>query len=146
MGHDITAIKKSDFVQGNESELAYIRIGSWNRHKAHVLYDALESYECDGGVSGNGREKEFSPEQLKIALAKFRYMLGEPQEEILAQMQSTESTAMGKEFLEQVMLALTGTAQDPDEPDDEQIRENNQGVLEFLTKIQTDEPVVIQFF
>ena len=61
MGHDITAIRKS-----STKELSYIRIGAWNRHKAYMLYEALNAHNCNGGVSGNGREREFTPDESKI--------------------------------------------------------------------------------
>ena len=85
MGHDITAIRKS-----STKELSYIRIGAWNRHKAYMLYEALNAHSCNGGVSGNGREREFTSDELKISLAKFKYMLGEPQDQIIAEMESSE--------------------------------------------------------
>lgn len=141
MGHDITAIKKS-----TEEEISYIRIGAWNRHKAYMLYEALGCQDSDGGVSGIGDEKEFTPEQLAIALAKFKYETGEPKEEILAYMESSRGTIQGNEFLNQVMEALTGDIPVKESPDDEQIQNNNEDILRFLTEIQVNEPVIIQFF
>jgi len=146
MGHDITAIRKSALDSGSEDELSYIRIGAWNRHKAYMLYDALEAEDCNGGVSGNGGEKEFTPDQLKIALAKFKYMTGEPKDEILAYVEASKGSQMGNEFLNQVMVALTGDIPQQTNPDDEQIQSNNEDILRFLTEIQVEEPVIIQFF
>lgn len=141
MGHDITAIRKS-----STKELSYIRIGAWNRHKAYMLYEALNAHSCNGGVSGNGREMEFTPDELKIALSKFKYMLGEPRDQIIAEMESSEGAKQSDEFLEAIMQALTGGAPEKSDIDSETIEHNNEDILRFLTEIQVNEPVIIQFY
>ena len=141
MGHDITAIRKS-----STKELSYIRIGAWNRHKAYMLYEALNAHSCNGGVSGNGREREFTPDKLKIALAKFRFMLGEPREQIIADMESSEGAKAADEFLVTLMKALTGGTPEKSQSYDDEINRNNEDILRFLTEIQVNEPVVIQFY
>ena len=142
MGHDITAIRKS-----STKELSYIRIGAWNRHKAYMLYEALNAHSCNGGVSGNGEEREFASGELKIALAKFRYMLGEPREQIIADMESSEGAKAADEFLVTLMKALTGGTTEKSQSDnDDVIKDNNEDILRFLTEIQVNEPVVIQFY
>lgn len=147
MGHDITAIRKSTIEKdSDENELSYIRIGAWNRHKAYMLYEALNAHSCNGGVSGNGREMEFTPDKLKIALAKFRFMLGEPREQIIADMESSEGAKAADEFLETLMKALTGGTPEKSQSDDDEINRNNEDILRFLTEIQVNEPVVIQFY
>ena len=148
MGHDITAIRKSSIEKdSDENELSYIRIGACNRHKAYMLYEALNAHNCNGGVSGTGEEMEFTPDELKIALAKFKYMLGEPRDQIIAEMESSEGAKAADEFLGALMEALTGRAPEKSESDDEEdIKYNNEDILRFLTEIQVDEPVVIQFY
>jgi len=141
MGHDITAIRKS-----STKELSYIRIGAWNRHKAYMLYEALNAHSCNGGVSGNGEEREFASGELKIALAKFRYMLGEPREQIIADMESSEGAKAADEFLVTLMKALTGGTPEKSQSYDDEINRNNEDILRFLTEIQVNEPVVIQFY
>jgi hypothetical protein len=142
MGHDITAIRKSA-----PEELSYIRIGAWNRHKAYMLYEALSAHNCNGGVSGNGGEKEFTPDELKIILAKFKYMLGEPRDQIIAEMESSEGAKAADEFMRGLMKALMAEVPEKSESDDDDdIKYNNEDILRFLTEIQVDEPVVIQFY
>lgn len=65
MGHDIYGYKPSD----TKKEVAYLRRGAFNPLK-HTIYDALDCHECNGGVSGNGSEKEFTKDELIIALNK----------------------------------------------------------------------------
>ena len=148
MGHDITAIRKSTIEKdSDENELSYIRIGAWNRHKAYMLYEALNAHSCNGGVSGNGREREFTSDELKIALAKFKYMLGEPRDQIIAEMESSGEAKRSDEFLEAIMQALTwGAPEKKQSDDDDVIKHNNEDILRFLTEIQVNEPVVIQFY
>lgn len=148
MGHDITAIRKSSIEKESDDELSYIRIGAWNRHKAYMLYEALDAQECNGGVSGNGREREFTPDELKIALAKFKYMLGEPRDQIIAEMESSDGAKAADKFLGALMKALTGRAPEKSQSDDDDdgIKHNNEDILRFLTEIQVNEPVVIQFY
>ncbi len=148
MGHDITAIRKSSIEKdSDENELSYIRIGAWNHHKAYMLYEVLNAHSCNGGVSGNGREREFTSDELKIALAKFKYMLGEPRDQIIAEMESSEWAKAADEFMEAVMKALIGGAPEKSQSDnDNVIKDNNEDILRFLTEIQVNEPVVIQFY
>ena len=148
MGHDITAIRKSTIEKdSDENELSYIRIGAWNHHKAYMLYEVLNAHSCNGGVSGNGREREFTSDELKISLAKFKYMLGEPRDQIIAEMESSEGAKTADEFLGALMKALTGGAPEKKQSDDDDvIKHNNEDILRFLTEIQVNEPVVIQFY
>lgn len=141
MGHDITAIRKS-----SDQELSYIRIGAWNRHKAYMLYETLEAQNCNGGVSGNGREREFTSDELKIALSKFKYMLGEPRDQIIAEVESSEGAKNSDEFLTALSTALTGRPLEKSDIDSETIEHNNEDILRFLTEIQVNEPVIIQFY
>lgn len=117
MGHDITAIRKSSIEKNSNDELSYIRIGAWNNYKAYMLYEALNAQDCNAGVSGNGVEREFSPDELKIAISKFKYMTGESKEDIIAE--------------------VIG---------DEDMEYNNEDIMRFLTDIQVDEPVIIEFY
>ena len=141
MGHDITAIRKS-----SEEELSYIRIGAWNRHKAYMLYETLNAEDCNGGVSGNGREREFTSDELKIALSKFKYLMGEPKDEIIAEMESSEGAKNSEEFLTTLSTALTGRPLEKSDISSEEIEHNNEDILRFLTEIQVNEPVVIHFY
>ena len=59
MGHDISGFKTND----TENEIAYLRRGAFNELKS-TIYNALDCHECNGGVSGNGSEREFSKDEL----------------------------------------------------------------------------------
>lgn len=99
MGHDI-----SGFVKGQTGrEVAYLRIGAFNTNKSFFFYDAIQSQECDGGVSGNGSEKQFTNEELKLAKQRLKYMLGESQEEVrnLVMLNTKDSVDEMKNILEQ---------------------------------------------
>lgn len=153
MGHDISAYIATGFSEDlteefdHAEEISYIRISAFNRHKAHILYDALEARDADGGVSGNGAVKRFTPEQLRIALAKFLYMKGEPEEEIVESVESSEATQAGKSMLESVIKALTGSTEKKDWGiSAEDIEHNNEDVLRFLQEIQSEEDIVITFY
>lgn len=65
MGHDITSYK-GETDQGEE--LAYMRRGAFNPLKA-TIYQALDSGDCNGGVSGLGMARTFTAEQLRSALS-----------------------------------------------------------------------------
>lgn len=63
MGHDISGFKTTD----KENEIAYLRRCAFNDLNS-VIYDALDCHECNGGVSGNGQEREFTEKELTKAL------------------------------------------------------------------------------
>ena len=101
MGHDI-----SGFIKGQTGkEIAYLRIGAFNTNKSFFFYDAIQSQECNGGVSGTGVEKSFTNEELKIAKQRLNYMLGENKEEVenLVLENTNESVDKMKNLFEQTL-------------------------------------------
>lgn len=153
MGHDIYAYRRSAFPKGisessEEDEISYLRASAFNRHKAHILYDALDAHDCDGGVSGNGGVREFSQEQVKNALAKFLYMKGEPEDEIINEVYSSEPTQRGVEMLGKMIEAISGSVLEDSafSISHEDMESNSEDVHRFLREIQVDEPVVIAFY
>lgn len=101
MGHDI-----SGFIKGQTGkEIAYLRIGAFNTNKSFFFYDAIQSQECNGGVSGTGVEKYFTNEELKIAKQRLNYMLGENKEEVenLVLENTNESVDKMKNLFEQTL-------------------------------------------
>jgi esterase/lipase len=101
MGHDITAT-----IKGKKKEASYIRIGAFNSNKSFFLYDALESKEMNGGVSGIGDTKNFSIEEIKLAKAKFNYMIGEDNDEV--ENLITENTKDSVSEMKNVLESLFG--------------------------------------
>jgi len=111
MGHDI-----SGFIKGKTGkEIAYLRIGAFNTNKSFFFYDAIQSQECNGGVSGVGVEKTFTNEELKIAKQRLKYMLGENKEEIenMVVENTNDSVANMKNLLEQTIGVDVGSVAPP---------------------------------
>jgi len=111
MGHDI-----SGFIKGQTGkEIAYLRIGAFNTNKSFFFYDAIQSQECNGGVSGVGVEKTFTNEELKIAKQRLKYMLGENKEEIenMVVENTNDSVANMKNLLEQTIGVDVGSVAPP---------------------------------
>ena len=139
MGHDISARLK----KGSE-RIAYLGIGAFDQPKSWILYESLNSNELNGGLSGNGGTKYFTSEELKIALQKFIYLTGEPQNQISDTIESTEQYELAKESIDLVMdifgckdeakLILNLT------------EESKKSVEKFLREIQNDEGVYIDFY
>ena len=102
MGHDI-----SGFIKGQTGrEIAYLRIGAFNTNKSFFFYDAIQSQECNAGVSGTGVEKLFTNEELKLAKERLKYMLGENENEIKALV--TESTSENVVKMKKTLEDLLG--------------------------------------
>lgn len=65
MGHDISGYNKQ------EEQIAYARY-SMNNNSARTLYEVLEVYDFDGGVSGIGAQEKFNAERIKQAIENFK--------------------------------------------------------------------------
>lgn len=63
MGHDISGFKTNE----TKDEIAYLRRGAFHNLNG-AIYNALGCRECNGGMSGNGKERLFSKEELIKAL------------------------------------------------------------------------------
>lgn len=142
MGHDI-----SGFIKGKPSEeIAYLRIGAFNTNKSFFFYDAIQSQKCNGGVSGNGKEKIFTNEELKIAKKRLNYMLGESEQEI--QNLVTESTSENVEEMKETLENFLGVdigsvAPQISEEEKEMIGESINKFLDAL--IETGQDIKICF-
>jgi hypothetical protein len=142
MGHDI-----SGFIKGQTGrEIAYLRIGAFNTNKSFFFYDAIQSQECNGGVSGLGVEKTFTNEELKIAKQRLKYMLGESQEEVenLVLENTNDSVGEMKTLLEQTLGVDMGSVA-TEISEDEKVM-IGESINEFLDKlIETGGDVEIYF-
>jgi hypothetical protein len=65
MGHDIYA----KIAEIKKDEIAYLRKNTGDSDNG-TIYKLLDCEDCNGGVSGNGRYKLFSKEQIKEAIEK----------------------------------------------------------------------------
>lgn len=142
MGHDI-----SGFIKGQTGkEVAYLRIGAFNTNKSFFFYDAIQSQECNGGVSGLGVEKTFTNEELKIAKQRLKYMLGESQEEVesLVLENTNDSVVEMKNLFEQTLGVDMGSIA-TEISEDEKVMIGDS-INEFLDKlIETEGDVEIYF-
>ena len=65
MGHEISGYRTTD----KENEIASFYRGAFDLFN-FVIYMALNSLDCSGGVSGNGSKREFTKEELLNALER----------------------------------------------------------------------------
>lgn len=142
MGHDI-----SGFIKGQTGrEISYIRIGTYNTNKLFFFYDAIQSQECNGGISGNGTEKTFNNEELKIAKRRLKYMLGENEDDI--QTLVSESTPEQVGEMKETIESLFGIEVDSIAPkiSEEEKVMIGESINNFLDKlIETGGDVEIYF-
>jgi hypothetical protein len=142
MGHDI-----SGFIKGQTGrEIAYIRIGAFNTNKSFFFYDAIQSQECNGGVSGIGVEKTFTNEELKLAKRRLKYMLGESEGEIQALVTESTSETVGemKKTLENFLDVDLGSVA-PQICEEERVM-IGEAINNFLDKlIETGQDIEIYF-
>lgn len=101
MAHDITAISKE-----NGEEISNLSITAFNQGKSCIFYDSINCNEFNGGVSGNGGKRTLTESELKTALAKFRYILGEPEDEIEFIVSSNAKCRSSKKLLAKVLSAI----------------------------------------
>jgi len=125
MSHLIVATKKS-------GEEFYLHITTWDSLTITLLYDSLDAQEFNGGASGNRGYKIYTPEELKKAKDKYFYIKDEP---------IIEETR-GVEMLKQAFEIITGHYP---EKTNEPPKPNFEGLDEFFSKLQGDEPLTIYF-
>lgn len=65
MGHDIFGCLPED----RDNDVAYLRRGAGNPLARHI-YQAFNAEAHNGGVSGDGGDERYAPEQLRAALAR----------------------------------------------------------------------------
>lgn len=142
VGHDI-----SGFIKGQTGrKIAYLAIGAFNTNKSFFFYDAIQSQECNGGVSGLGVVKTFTNEELKIAKQRLKYMLGESQEEVenLVLENTKDSVGELKNLLEKTIGVDIGSIATKISEDEKVMIGNS--INEFLDKlIETGGDVEIYF-
>ena len=65
MGHDIKAYRFKD----DEDEVAYLRRSAFDDRNGQI-YELLNCQDYNGGVSGNGSEREFTRDEIAAAIVK----------------------------------------------------------------------------
>lgn len=139
MSHDITARVKS-----TGKKISYINIGAFNQSKSWILYESLNCSDFNAGVSGNGGFKTITESDIKISLSKFRYLSGEPADQMESTVVSSDPCVSASIILRKVLRSLGS------KPDKEDIRinldnESLNDVERFLTEIQDSGEIVINF-
>jgi esterase/lipase len=141
MGHDIIAK-----VKGDKKDVSYIRIGAFNANKSFFLYDSLDSQEMNGGVSGIRDTKNFSIEEIKLAKAKFNYMIGEDSDEVenLITENTKESVSEMKDVLESLFgIEIPTNIKSISQKEKDMISEDINGFFDDI--IKKDKEVEIYF-
>lgn len=139
MSHDITARAKS-----TGKKISYINIGAFNQSKSWILYESLNCSDFNAGVSGNGGSKTIVESDIKISLSKFKYLLGEPADQVESTVVSSDPCVSASVILRNVLKSLGS------KPGKEDIRINLDkeslcDVERFLTEIQDSGEIVIDF-
>jgi hypothetical protein len=139
LSHDITARVKS-----TGEKISYINIGAFNQSKSWILYESLNCSEFNAGVSGNGGSKTVLENEAKISLSKFKYLSGEPIDEMESEIGSSEPCISASIILKNVLESLGSKPSGEDvrtRPDEESMRD----VERFLNEIQGSGEIVIDF-
>lgn len=139
MSHDITARVKS-----TGKKISYINIGAFNQSKSWILYESLNCSDFNAGVSGNGGSKTIMESDIKISLSKFKYLSGEPADQMESTVGSSEPCVSASIILRKILSSLGS------KPNKEDIRinldkESLGDVERFLTEIQDSGEIVIDF-
>jgi hypothetical protein len=139
LSHDITARVKS-----TGEKISYINIGAFNQSKSWILYESLNCSEFNAGVSGNGGSKTVLESEVKISLSKFKYLSGEPIDQMESTIGSSKPCVSASGILKNVLSSLGSNPSWEDvriTPDEESMRD----VERFLTEIQGSGEIVIDF-
>ena len=142
MGHDISAYKKGTANDENANEIAYLRIGAWNRHKANLFYAALNAEKCDGGVSGTGESRDYNLNEIGIAAKKAKYLSGEEEKEFT----NGKADEMSDKMIGGITTMLTRKASKKKELTEQERVDNLGDILCFFQEIlDAKEDVTITF-
>jgi hypothetical protein len=139
LSHDITATSRT-----TGERLSYISIGAFNQSKSWILYESLNCSEFNAGVSGNGGSKIILEDDIRISLSKFKYLAGEPVDEMEGTIASSKPCTSASGILKKVLKALGA------KPSGEDVKinldsESLKDVERFLTEIQASGEIVIDF-
>ena len=139
MAHDIIAISKE-----NGEKISFLNITAFNQGKSCIFYDSLNCNEFNSGVSGNGGKRTLTEGELKIALAKFRYLCGESEDEIEFIVSSNDKCRSSKKLLKKVLSAI-GIKSSGEEVKVSLDQSSAEDVERFLKEIQNVGDVLIIF-
>jgi hypothetical protein len=139
LSHDITATSRT-----TGEKLSYINIVAFNQSKSWILYESLNCNEFNAGVSGNGGSKIILEDEVRISLSKFKYLVGEPVDEMEGTIASSKPCTSASSILKKVLKSLGA------KPSGEDVKinldqESLGDVERFLTEIQESGEIIIDF-
>lgn len=139
MSHDITAFSKN-----SGKKISFISIAPFNQGKSWMLYESLDSHDYNNGVAGNGNSKSITEEKIKISLSKFKYLLGEPENEIYHIIKQSKACRSSYSILHRVLSAIGSK---PTSRDFKIVidRESAMDIQRFLEEIQNYGEVIVEF-
>lgn len=140
MSHDITA-----FCRKTGEKISTLSIGAFNQGKSWILYESLDCNECNSGVSGSGAQKIFSEEKIKISLSKFKYLLGEPENELYHIIKESRPCKSTQGLLHRVLRAI-GARPSGDDIKISLDRDSAEDIERFLIEIQNSGDVIVEFY
>jgi|CXWK01.1.fsa_nt_gi DNA-directed RNA polymerase subunit L len=165
MGHDISAYVKlkrdvaidDEDVHGNDTEIAYVRIGAFNTTRQRIFYGMLpeKAMDCNAGVSGDGTTMEFSREEIANSRAGCSYYLQDPDmlESILTRVLDVERHQ--EDFKTVIEGIVKSKIELKDNTTREAVTEHLEDTMEFCDKILAEydsmwtsghQPPIIQIY
>jgi hypothetical protein len=139
LSHDITARSKH-----TGERISYINIKAFNQSKSWILYESLSCPGFNAGVSGNGGSKSFSESDVKISISKFKYLTGEPTEEMESAVSSSKPCISASSIIKSVLRSI-GSKNKEEDVKVCMDKESLDDVQRFLTEIQGSGEIVIDF-
>ncbi len=139
MSHDITAFSKN-----SGEKLSSLSIGAFNQGKSWILYESLDCNECNSGVSGSGTSKTFTEDKIRISISKFRYLLGEPENELYHIVKDSKPCRSATGLLHRVLRSI-GARPSVADVKISLDRDSAEDVERFLEEIQNSGEVLVEF-
>ena len=139
MSHDITA-----FCKKSEEKISSLSIGPFNQGKSWILYESLDCNECNSGVTGSGTSKIFSEEKIKISIEKFKYLLGEPENELYHIVKDSKPCRSAVGLLNRVLMSI-GARPSRGDVKISLDRDSAEDIHRFLTEIQNSGEILVEF-
>lgn len=139
MSHDITAFSKN-----SGEKIASLSIGAFNQGKSWIFYESLNCNEYNSGVSGSGSSKIFSEKMLKTSISKFRYLLGEPENELYYIVKDSGPCKSATRLLNRVLRSI-GARPSSGDLKISLDRDSAEDVERFLIEIQDSGDVIVEF-
>lgn len=139
VSHNISA-----FCRKSGRKISTISIDPFNQGKSWLLYESLNCSDCNSGVTGSGTSRVISEDKLKVSISKFRYLLGEPENETYEIVKHSSPCRSASNILNRVLRAIGSR---PSSGDIKIIldRESAEDIERFLIDIQNRGDLLVEF-